>query len=482
MRPIGAGIEPSAPLKLRHEPTDKVSPMNRKRTLIILGLVWLALVIGALAWGVGRQTDDLQTKAEDALAAAGIAATVDVDGRDATLSGRLSDAEQSRALELVRGITGIREVEWREPASASATTTLPPATTTTTTTTSGTTTPTSTTTTTTMPAATTTTVSASVARIGAGLEGGRLLLTGAIPDEAAAARTAVVADLIYFPFLDNQLATDSELDANSWVGRTADAISVLPIVSTAQLDVIGEEATLVASAPNAQTAAVLEGAVSRALGPEVTLSADIEVTGKDLPTYNATAPGDGTVTITGIMPDQAAVERIYQAAVNVYGADNVVNEMVIGDNTDATFSLFRIPLTFQQFAPIEEWVVNIENNVTSGRVRGGASFQFGSSELTPELVNLLDIAAGIMLRNPSLFMTIEGHTDSVGPDAFNQGLSEARARSGVDYLIAQGVPSDRLAGIGYGESNPIADNNTAAGREKNRRIEFVLGPPQGADN
>lgn len=451
--------------------------MNRTRKNLLgwLGVAWLVLIVVAVIWVVGSQTDDLQSKAEAALADAGIVATVDVDGRDATLSGDLTGQERQRAIDTVAAITGIRRADWDDAAAGSTTTS-------TSTSIPGTTSTTSPGSTSTVPSDTTTTTlaSANAAELLAELDSGRLVLAGSVPDAAAAGRAAAVADLIYFPFLDGEVSVDPDRDSNSWVGGTADAIAVLPIVNTATLEVTGEQARLTAIAPNDTAAATLTGALQAALGPGVTLETDFEITGRVPPLYDATAPGDGTLTIEGVMPDQEAIDRIAEAAVAVYGTDRVDNRMTVGENVDTTFSLFRIPLTFQQLAPIEEWRVRIENNVTSGKIRGGASFQFGSSDLTPELINLLDIAAGILLRNPTIFMTIEGHTDSVGPDEFNQALSEARAASAVDYLVQQGVSPERLAGIGYGETRPIGDNNTAAGRELNRRIEFVMGPPQGA--
>ena len=201
------------------------------------------------------------------------------------------------------------------------------------------------------------------------------------------------------------------------------------------------------------------------------------MTGKTPPIYFAHAPGDGSLTLSGVMPDQAAIDLIAGAAEEVFGADNVSNTMEIGTDIDTTFSIFRIPLTFPQFRPIPEWELRIENDVISGNVRGGATFDFGSAELTEELMALLDTGAGILLRNPSILMTIEGHTDSVGSDSFNLALSHARAQAGVDYLTALGVQPERLFAVGYGESRPIADNDTVEGRRQNRRLEFVLGPP-----
>ena len=71
-------------------------------------------------------------------------------------------------------------------------------------------------------------------------------------------------------------------------------------------------------------------------------------------------------------------------------------------------------------------------------------------------------------------MSIEGHTDSQGPDAYNQDLSERRAQAVVDYLVGQGINAARLGAVGYGENLPIGDIDTADGRAMNRRIEFTV--------
>ncbi|MDH3606625.1 MAG: OmpA family protein [Acidimicrobiia bacterium] len=230
-------------------------------------------------------------------------------------------------------------------------------------------------------------------------------------------------------------------------------------------------------AGSAEKKAQLEAALGAALGPDVTLTSTVEVTGKTPPIYTATATGNGVVTLGGVMPDQPAIDLIANAAIEVYGAENIVNNMTVGADIEDSFSIYRIPLTFAQFRPIDEWDLLIENDVISGNVRGGATFDFASAELTSELRTLLDTAAGILLRNPSILLTIEGHTDSVGSDALNLALSDARAQAGVDYLIGLGVQPQRLFAVGYGETRPIADNGTADGRRQNRRLEFVLGPP-----
>jgi outer membrane protein OmpA-like peptidoglycan-associated protein len=82
--------------------------------------------------------------------------------------------------------------------------------------------------------------------------------------------------------------------------------------------------------------------------------------------------------------------------------------------------------------------------------------------------------SGIVLAYPGLKLAVEGHTDSVGSDAYNQRLSEQRATSVEKYLIQQGLSADALSAQGFGKSDPIADNSTAKGRQQNRRVEIVV--------
>jgi OOP family OmpA-OmpF porin len=69
-------------------------------------------------------------------------------------------------------------------------------------------------------------------------------------------------------------------------------------------------------------------------------------------------------------------------------------------------------------------------------------------------------------------VSIEGHTDSIGTDAYNQKLSERRARTVRDHMVGQGIAADRITTRGFGESKPIASNETAEGRAQNRRVEI----------
>ncbi|MBT8090061.1 MAG: OmpA family protein, partial [Gammaproteobacteria bacterium] len=97
-------------------------------------------------------------------------------------------------------------------------------------------------------------------------------------------------------------------------------------------------------------------------------------------------------------------------------------------------------------------------------------FETNSDRLRPGAEPTLNDAADTLIRNPSLLTEVAGYTDSRGDANYNRGLSERRAKTVRDYLINQGVDANQLTWRGYGESNPIADNETAEGREQNRRV------------
>ncbi|HSK12539.1 MAG TPA: OmpA family protein [Phnomibacter sp.] len=97
-------------------------------------------------------------------------------------------------------------------------------------------------------------------------------------------------------------------------------------------------------------------------------------------------------------------------------------------------------------------------------------FNTGSAVLRSEGKAELDRLAAFMQEYPSINIVLEGHTDNTGSDELNQKLSEKRAGSAKTYLVSKGISADRIKTEGYGESKPIADNNTAAGRDQNRRV------------
>jgi outer membrane protein OmpA-like peptidoglycan-associated protein len=110
----------------------------------------------------------------------------------------------------------------------------------------------------------------------------------------------------------------------------------------------------------------------------------------------------------------------------------------------------------------------------------GINFDFNKSNIKREFVPVLDEAAQILKDNTNVRVTIEGHTDSIGSDAYNQRLSERRARAVKQYLVSKGIMADRLETVGKGEKEPVAPNtkpdgkDNPEGRALNRRAELKV--------
>jgi len=101
-------------------------------------------------------------------------------------------------------------------------------------------------------------------------------------------------------------------------------------------------------------------------------------------------------------------------------------------------------------------------------------FRSGSFELMPGARERLAKVSGIILAYPSLHLAVEGHTDSVGGDQYNQALSEQRAEAVRQYFVQQGISAGSIDAQGFGKSEPIASNDTPEGRQQNRRVELIL--------
>ena len=107
-------------------------------------------------------------------------------------------------------------------------------------------------------------------------------------------------------------------------------------------------------------------------------------------------------------------------------------------------------------------------------------FDFGKYSLKSEAREKLAKVSGIIMAHPGLTLQVEGYTDNVGSDEYNQKLSEERADAVRIYLVSQGISSEAVSARGLGKSDPVASNDTAQGRQMNRRVQIVVsGSPIG---
>ena len=107
---------------------------------------------------------------------------------------------------------------------------------------------------------------------------------------------------------------------------------------------------------------------------------------------------------------------------------------------------------------------------------GDVTFATNSSDIQGQFYGILNDVSTVLNRYPATYIDVVGHADSTGPDAYNQTLSEQRAVSVANYLMTQGVLRDRFYVAGMGERAPIASNDTAYGRQQNRRVEILIRP------
>ncbi len=126
--------------------------------------------------------------------------------------------------------------------------------------------------------------------------------------------------------------------------------------------------------------------------------------------------------------------------------------------------------------------VTVEQNPTTGDIDlvmpGNITFSFDDATLSSSFKPTLDKLASTMNQYDQTSVNIAGHTDSQGAASYNMGLSRDRAYSVANYLTARGVSASRVNVVAYGESRPIADNNTDYGRQQNRRVELTINSPQ----
>ncbi|WP_410210005.1 OmpA family protein [Aquirhabdus sp.] len=227
---------------------------------------------------------------------------------------------------------------------------------------------------------------------------------------------------------------------------------------------------------------------------------------------------DGHVTLTGVVKDQATKEAMVQAATAQYGADHVTDQLTI----DAAASNPNIDLSklfaWQKSAGITGIAIHDKTVQLTGTVADdiakvaqgqvaqdlfGAGYRIDNQLQVAAVSNMAkDSACAETLKSSIEFASgqsvlaakgkeildqvstclkegrfeVAGHTDNQGNAPSNQALSEARAASVVAYLTKKGIAADRMVAKGYGQSQPIASNDTAVGRQQNRRITFVALP------
>lgn len=130
----------------------------------------------------------------------------------------------------------------------------------------------------------------------------------------------------------------------------------------------------------------------------------------------------------------------------------------------------------QSLASSNAVAVQREGDLLALTLKGDVSFDTNSSVVRPGIYNELDRIASSLNQYPQTVIRIEGHTDSVGGEAFNMDLSRRRAEAVRNLLTQRGVDGSRMEVVAFGESSPVATNATEAGRQMNRRVVIIIAP------
>lgn len=160
----------------------------------------------------------------------------------------------------------------------------------------------------------------------------------------------------------------------------------------------------------------------------------------------------------------------------VHGFDNHQSEWMAGVGVGLNFGGKKAVAAAPVVAPVEPVVYEEEAvEAETVRVELDVKFDFDKAQVQQGSYSDIENLAEFMKQFPQTATTVEGHTDSVGNDAYNQKLSERRAGAVRDVLVNQfGVEANRVNAVGYGESTPVADNATGEGRAVNRRVEAAV--------
>lgn len=180
------------------------------------------------------------------------------------------------------------------------------------------------------------------------------------------------------------------------------------------------------------------------------------------------AIGAAVGVVTGLLTGDDATERRQHAMVGA--GIGALAGTAVGAYMDAQQNKLSKKLAGTGVAVVrdgDELVLTMPSNIT---------FDTNSSAVKSEFYEVLGAVAEVLTEYDKTYIDIAGHTDSQGSENYNQNLSEQRAMSVGNLLVGQGIANVRVVALGLGESQPVADNRSAGGRAKNRRVDLKLAP------
>jgi OOP family OmpA-OmpF porin len=359
-------------------------------------------------------------------------------------------------------------------------------------------------------------------------DGRRVVLDGSVPSEAVrsdiidAANAAVSSANV----IDNMEIANGGAEAAVWGNAASFGLRQLGRLSRGKVELNGTDFSIEGVAPDFDSYNAVLGDVPGALPGGLRLSAQNILPPAISPYVWGARKDESRVTLTGHVPNTDTRDEVVAFAQRRFGSLPVSNAMTLASGAPSdlidgvgvglsalqnlragSVALLNRKITVTGVAPSEAVRDRVINLVTGGLPEGfeavaqitveqGAPqpvaaescqdllneilagniirFEVNSAQVRSESFAVLDKLLEAARRCPDARIEIAGHTDSDGSDELNLQLSQARAQSVRGYLVDRGIPSGRLIARGYGESSPVASNDTDAGKARNRRIEFNI--------
>ena len=303
-------------------------------------------------------------------------------------------------------------------------------------------------------------------------------VVGRLPEGPPNDGVASAVALAYTPVAVSDIVVDPEAPTEPWMAAAPRILPLLGLTSGGTVTLSAHGLRLEGTVGQEATATVLIDTIQQlwdGAGAEGPVDVDgLEVTGLAHPSARIEVDG-GRVTLEGALPEQRLADQLESAARQLYGDEAVEADLEVDDGTYEALWMYTLPAFLPRFEPFPTYEIRLEDGTITGRIDSDGLYDVDAVELREEAGPVLLVAASVLTRDPRLVMTIVGHTDATGPDDYNLELSQRRADGAKATLVSLGIEADRLTAEGRGEEEPIADNDTSAGRAANRRAEFSFG-------
>lgn len=307
------------------------------------------------------------------------------------------------------------------------------------------------------------------------LNEGQLQLSGTLPSEELKAGVDESVGVAYVPGFTSTTTVDPTVAAPPWLEAAPTAVVLLQGLFEGNMLV--SEGMIYIEGKSSDQASLDETIDFLTTFTGLPVSADgVEVVNLREAIY-VLASSDGDLVLSGALPTEEIRTGIITAAQQIYGPERIVDASTVDASVAPALWMYNPQALIGVLSQFPDFEVRLNGGGFDATLSGAETFEPGATEFTPALSQVLNFGIVVMIRDPSITLVVEGHTDDQGAEAFNLDLSQQRADAVAAYMQGGGIGPERITAIGKGETEPVADNSTVEGRARNRRVEFSLNSP-----